>query len=1195
MLKFESLELIGFKSFADKVRLEFHDNINAVVGPNGCGKSNLADALGWVLGEQSAKSLRGARMEDVIFNGTQKRKPSGFAEVTLRLSRTDQQPIVFEGVEISGDTFEITRKLYRSDQESTYLINQQRCRLKDIREILEAAGLGYASYALIEQGKIDSVLSAKPLERRALIEEAAQIIGYKAKRRNAELKLEMARQNLLRVNDIVLEVERQLRSLKRQAAKARRYRELKEEFRHLQRKKFALEAEHLRGQLRILDEELKDLKATEEHLKAELALREQSYRESLEKRDQLEASLAGLRQRRAEIHLEIDRAENAIQHHREQIEATQKQLEANAAEREIIALSLEKIANEWKEDQKERESLKQDEERIEEALSVQKQLVERYRVETRHAESQLEDLRTALLRLSADTASLRNWKEQLQQQLQSGAAGRERLEREKSGYALQLQESRLQLQEKAKTVSEKQNALALLRQELLEREKQKRTMESRFEELKEQITDLQNQLIANRERLESLQELEIKHSQYSEGVQQFLNHLHQSHAVQACGTLADFIETHPQYERLVEDFLSQELEYVLVDSLQEAVRGISELKSLKTGKCTFMSLRSTNGFGKGNGHHGLDLQKEEGVYGRLEDLVQLAPEVQEAFHRVLPQQAGAIVVSHLDRALQLAHSYPETTFVTLEGETLTPRGLLSAGSGQNQKLGLLSLKRQKKELEGKILQLQKALASLTQTQDEEQSRLEMALQQHAQIQDELFQLEKELISLNHQKEHWETEQHRQDQALRVLQDEILQLETEQQQQRERVQHIEQEVTEKAGAQSQAERLLSETQRNSRQLKVELDRVHEQLHLVSSDRKVMEERRLALERTLQRVEEQRRSLEERREATLAAKTQADARIRTMKATIDSLSTDLIRRREEAQETQETLQDQEKESTSWKEAHPQLENRLAELRQRRTQLQEDRARLDVQRTRLATQLQSLAEQCQDQLQLSVDELGAGLDLAAVTLDEIASSYADLKSRLDEFGPINMTALEEYQENEERFNFLTHQRQDIEQSIADTTRAIQEMNRRSREKFREAFDAVNRNFKEVFQTLFGGGDCGMQLLDEDDLLESGIDIYAQPPGKKLQNLMLLSGGEKALTALALLVALFQYRPSQFCVMDEVDAPLDDANVKRFTNLVQQMAESTQFIIITHNKKTMEVAQSLYGVTMQEPGVSQLVSVRF
>lgn len=1195
MLRLASLELIGFKSFAEKLHLAFGDGITAIVGPNGCGKSNLGDAIAWVLGKQSARSLRGARMEDLIFNGTQKRKPSGFAEVTLRLEWTGSKPIWADGIEITDDHLEITRKLYRSG-ESLYLINQRRRRLKDVHQVLEDAGLGYASYALIEQGRVDSILSSKPLDRRAIIEEAAQILGYKARRRSAELKLEVASQNLLRVNDIIREVERQLRSLKRQAGKARRYRELKEQFRDIQCKKFVLEAEKFHGQLRILAGELIDLKTAEKNLKNELALSEQSERDSVKKRDQLEALLAGLRQRRSQIYLELDRTENSIQHHQEQIKATQRYLDSIAEEQRIISQSLHKVVEELERFQAERAHLDAEESKVESELLDQEKQAERYGVELPGAEAGLDEVRSRLLRVSADTASLSNLEDQFQQRVQAGEASRERLERERSAHSLQLKESQARVQDAIRAVEKKRSELTQLHNRLSQEKEKKKSLEKKADELKEQAAEIQNRLIAYRERLQSFQEIELRHSQYSEGVQRFLNHLTHSEKVQASGTLADFIETGPEYERLVEEFLNEELEYVLVDSLEEAALGISELKTLKSGKCTFLSLRTSNGFKKSNGDNGSsDLRKQEGVYGTVSELIRMKPEVEAAFYRVLPQRAEAIVVSNLNQAFHLAQSYPESTFVTLEGEELVSRGLVSASAGQSQKLGLLALKREKKELEEEISQRQKRLAASLKQQEKAEKRLAAASKRFAQDQEECFQLEKEILGLVHEKEQWESEKQRQDQALRVLQDEMEQLDQERKQQRERILQNEEELRVKRACQAEVQGILSESQSSLQQMQLEFSRVREKLHLARSDRKVMQERRLALERTLERVEEQRGELEDRQATSQKAQKDNQDRLRTMGAMVQESRSDRSRYQQEAHQSETALAKGEEQYGRWKKSYQEIEDQLVHLRDRKSQLQEQRAQLEVEQARLETQLQNLGGQCQEQLHRSLEQLVEGMGPPEVTLEQLLEPYAELTDRLEEFGPINMTALEEYQENEQRYVFLTKQRQDIEQSIADTRQVIQEMNQRSHEKFRDAFESINGYFQEVFQTLFGGGECGMRLLDEEDLLETGIDIYAQPPGKKLQNVMLLSGGEKAMTTLALLVALFRYRPSQFCLLDEVDSVLDDANVGRFSTLVRQMSEQTQFILITHNKQTMEMAQSIYGVTMQEPGVSQTLSVRF
>ena len=1194
MLRLDWLQLSGFKSFADKTLIRFDQGINAIIGPNGCGKSNLADALGWVLGAGTALSLRSEKMDDVIFAGTRKRRPSGVVEATLGFSRSDGGPISLKETEFSGDSLEISRKLYRSG-ESIYSVNQRRCRLKDIRAILEEAGLGFASYALIAQGQIGWFLRAKPVERRTIIEEAARITGYKSRRRSAELKLELTQQNLLRVNDIISEIERTLRSLKRQAAKARRYQRVKERFRFIQQQKLSLESHQLQEQLQVLGHGLEQLQTTDQDLTRELAQREEAHRKTLETREKLESQLSELRLSQSELRLEIDRTENSIQYHEEQIEATHKALRVGASEQQIITQALEKIQQELTGFQSERIALEEEEQRVVSAIQNQRELVARHEQEIEEAETRVEEYQNRLVQLSAEIASLNNLKGQLEQRLTGAHDTRDRLEKERAQHSLEWKESEGSLTKARQLLQDKQARMGQLKEKLREQGEKKRELESQAEEIREELTEVQNQLIAQQERLHSLEEIELSHAQYSEGVQKLLTHLNSSQTVKTSGTLADCIETQPEYERLVEDFLGEELEYILVDSLQEAATGISELKTLKSGRCTFLTLSSSNGFDHQNGHYTNGKFSEAGIHGKLSDLLQMKAEVKEAFHRALPHRAEAIVVSDLDRAFQLAHHYPENTLITLEGESLTPRGLLSASTAQPKKLGLLALKRQKRELESRIIQVQKQFSILQERDARQQAELQEASRFFLDNEDTLLSLEKEIIGLSHRVEQWEKEEAQQKRALQVIQEELEELELEHQQQTKKIKEVDETLDQKKGAQTSDEKMLSETQKTLQQLRVEFERLREQLHLVSSDHKVLGERRSALERTVERIEEQQTGLETQEQATQTSQSQNYERLEKMTRDLETLKADLVEYTQAAEQMDSALELQEQAYAEWKEDFPQTEKALGELRTRKSELQEKRSQIDVEKARAETQLQNISELCEEQLQMPLDEAVAGVDLTEIASEEdVHQEYSDLKEQLDTFGPLNMAALEEYQESEERHQFLTTQRSDIEGSIADTTRAIQEINRRSRKQFQEAFEAINTHFNKIFQKLFGGGECGMRLLDEEDLLESGIDIYAQPPGKKPQNVMLLSGGEEALTVFSLLMAIFNYRPSRFCVLDEVDAPLDDSNVARFTNLIQEMSSQTQFIIITHNKHTMKTSDALYGVTMEEAGVSQLVSVK-
>jgi len=916
----------------------------------------------------------------------------------------------------------------------------------------------------------------------------------------------------------------------------------------------------------------------------------------METRDRIEKRLTDVRQALSAAHLEVDRSGNSIQYHEDQIATLTKRIAIAASEQEKLDQALRDVNEEMDRFRQEKLRLESEEQQVEQVIAQQREQVAKYSGEVQQWERKLESLRADYLKATAESSSLRNSLEQIQQRRSAAAARRARLEKEQAGVALQLSESRRQVEELSRTTAEKDKELEVLRVTLGDQEQRKQELDDQLAQIRAELSDCQQQVIACRERLESLQEIELSHSQYSEGVQKFLNHLQQSRTLATAGTLAEAIEAEPEYERLVEEALDKELEYVLVDSLDEAARGVVELKNLKSGKCTFLTLRSTNGFGKQR-YDGTEVpaNKSEGVHGTLLHLLQMAPDVEQAFKRVLPERAGSVVVSDLDRAFQLAHSYPEKSFLTLEGEMLTPRGLLSASAVQSKKLGLLALKRQKKELEKKRAQVQTRLVETQKKEERTKNELEAVGGVCTSVQEQIYKIEKEKIALAHQLQQAENEQKRLEQAARVLGDEAQQIETEDEGQVEQSRRIEEELSRKTAGQAEVERLGLEAQEGLQQLRNEFGRAQEQFHLVTTDKRVMSERRVALERTLERVEEQRLSLDSRAKASVQSRAQDEQRVTNLGEELKKLRSRLQDAQKTENQLKTDLQGIETEYESWRQSQPEAEQQLASLREAATGVQEERTRCEVERARLETQLENTGQQCFEQLQQTLAEVVEGTASEAGQLDEVTAAYNDLRNRLEEFGPINMTALEEYQENETRYNFLVQQKQDIELSIADTTKAIQEINRRSREKFREAFQAINENFKQVFTKLFGGGDCGIQLLGEEDLLESGIDIYAQPPGKKVQNIMLLSGGEKAMTVLALLVALFNYRPSQYCVLDEVDAPLDDANVGRFTDLVREMAQRTQFIIITHNKRTMETANYIYGVTMEEPGVSQVVSVKF
>ncbi len=1192
-MRFNSLSLVGFKSFANKTQVSFDDQVTAIVGPNGCGKSNLFDALAWVLGAQNAREMRGRKMEDFIFGGTRKRKRSGMAQASLGISLNGPLDLEIQGKPIIDDRLEICRKLYRSG-ESAYLVNGRRCRLKDIHRILEEVGLDCASYALIAQGQIDAFITAKPLERRAVIEEAARITGYKSQRRSAELKLDMAQQNLLRVNDIVLEVERRLRSLKRQAAKARRYKRFKEEFRDLQRIRFVVEARGLQDELQAqtcrLDQFNADFSRVDETLRGALTL----HQERTELRNHLESELSELSERSSSLLLEIDRTTNAIRNDQEQIETTGKYVEKLDAERDSIEQTISRVEAEKGRFQKEIEGLCEEEGRNLGIIEKHRNLVQESSLKVEEVEMAVEEGRSRILELSSRTGSLNGLLEQIDRRLEELQSREGRLAEGHARSALDVEhlEGEFELNgEKVKKLgTERRKIKGKLRGLKIEQDE----LETTVQDLQCSEAEINNQLIALAERLQSLREIDVGRSQYSGGVQKLLKALTDNGSVATGGTLADRIEAKPEFEQLVENFLDNKLEYVLVDSMRDARAGLEEALSLNGGRCSFLAIRSDNGFGKGVPSTQLNRSVSEGVVGRLSELLRMDKDVESAFLRVLPETANAVVVSDLEKAFELAHSHSDSTFLTLDGATLAPRGLLTANLSDTRKLGLLSLKRRTKDTEEKVARSQRRQKRLKNRLKSETRKLASLKLRTQNTRKDLTETERSLWQSEVNNEQLKLNLDREKTSITDLNQELKKTRAAIESSHAQTSHKQKQLATVNKDNLQAEKRLNAARKQLAELRGELDRVQQQYNSAASNHKILQERKQAVNDTLARIGEQQEGFEDREESVSQAIEQNRQRVSEMANRIQCMSDKLSKLSQQEDEVSSSLSKKRSQYQDWKAESPRLEEDLDQLRREKERTQRSGTEVQVEVARIETQIQGIEDQCREQLEESIRDLLESVALTGVNTGETLKRHVDLKDRLEKFGPINMTALEEYQENEERYNFLIDQRRDLEASIADTHKAIQDLNRRSRQQFKKAFEAVNRNFREVFQTLFGGGDCGMRLLDEDDLLESGLEVFAQPPGKRLQNVMLLSGGEKALTVFALLVGLFEYRPSQFCILDEVDAPLDDANVTRFTKLLRKMSDKTQIIVVTHNKQTMEMADALFGVTMEEPGVSEIVSVR-
>lgn len=1250
MLKLQKILIQGFKSFADKTELVFEGmGVAMIVGPNGCGKSNISDAIAWVLGEQSAKSLRGGRMEDVIFNGTRTRLPLGLAEVTLTLvdpetlkeaslpaldtapengneqnaqetgdSDSPEEmtaPIqVQEGLAPSPGAaiavrkkkrpkfqhkpgeLVVSRRLYRSG-DSEYIINGRQVRLRDVQDIFMGTGLGPDSYAIIEQGRVGLILSSKPSDRRSIIEEAAAITKFKSKRKLAESKLEQARQNLLRVNDITEEVSKQLGSLKRQAAKARRYRELRERMRELARDLFHARALALNASMEQTEQQLTQLTDEHQQKRRQLEERETLYHQGNTQIFNLEEQLKQLREQLSELNLEIERAKQRVQFQKEQL----RELESRSAENTLEIDRLGQQGRLYAEEIGEKnESLRQITEHFvqmnsrHEAEDAQHQMLQQRVLEM---ESTSNELRSELLNCVGKAAALQNQLLQLDDLDDRLEQSRARLTAERT-EAINAQQQLLEAQRSAaRQQQEEEKQLSELRERISSLSETLSALKEEDAKTHKELLELKERHSSNAHRLDSLLELAAHHAYSTEAVRLLLSVAAESRedGFRTPGILADLIEVEPAYEALVEAFLKQELEYVLVESASSAFEGIALLNKTEAGRSTFLLSANGLAFAPDNSEAIMtSLTAQDPSLIPLRNVLKIPPDYQAAAREALPQLDRTLIISSSDRAQELARQYPQLVFLNSDGTVL--QGRLISGGGKASG-GHLSLKREIRQLErntktahGEIKSLEERIEKLSGSLQAEESELS-AVRVRAQ------ELEKSLVGSELLGKQIQNDLIRAHQSQTQADLELQRIEDEKwQNQTRRMQHQE-EMTATEGRKAEIENRTSTEQEELRLLKENALQDARKLSELRSELATFRERKLAAEAELNRLTGSLRDCQERISKLDSQKNAWAEQNKGIEESTRQVEELLFGQAVRKASLEAEIRSHENGLSETRSAQLGLEEELKVHRGELEEIQNRRMGLEIDRARLGSDFSHLQETCSKELGLRLDEIRPEVppQFGDQELLQLDTEYLELKNKIDAMGPVNMMALEEHQECEQRFQFLSTQRKDLLDSIEDTSAAIKEIDLVCREQFREAFIAINAHFQECFAALFGGGHGEMKLMEEQDELESGIEIIAQPPGKRLQNVLLLSGGEKALTAIALLLAIFKFQPSPFCVLDEVDAPLDEVNNGRYSQMIKSMSVGTQFVLITHSKKTMEIADTLYGVTMQEPGISKLVSVQF
>ncbi|MCA1584163.1 MAG: chromosome segregation protein SMC [Acidobacteria bacterium] len=1238
--------------------------MTAIVGPNGCGKSNLADALTWVLGEQSAKSLRGEKMEDVIFSGSDARKPTGAAEVRLRLSGVasapafgaDESPVPLDGASNGHGNgkgrhiaelmaavreVEVTRRLYRSG-ESEYLIDGQICRLRDIHELLMDTGLGAKAYSIIEQGKIGMILSSRPSDRRALIEEAAGITKYKARRRAAELKLEAAQHNLTRIDDIVFEVAKQRGSLKRQAAKAKRYGRLREEMRRWEKVLFARRYRSLADAIEAARARLSEAREHEAAASTRLAA--------------VESELAALRLQLVEVEVAATRVREAAHARELEINRREQQIALDTQQAAMLDVRSRELAVELAELEARREperllvnARRTDAVAAARARDDAADLAVRVAARYADAQQQIEMLDRSVERARDDVFAVVNTVTALDAAIQSAGAHRERAAEALGRLDAEAADLRT---EHARAVAARTaaNAALVAAHEALEttraaraaREAELANARIEHEWRARDVRSREHELASMTARLRSLEELDAQRAGFSDAARMILAQANGN--VGQLGALADFLDVEPRYERAVEACLGDLLQHVLVEQHEQVAAGLTLVRHEDAGRCGFIVVGAArnaagapdvtvaSGAPQAPGPaRATDSPDPPGLDSTtLSRVVRVVGGHDEAIRSAIGE---ALIVGDFDEAARAAAA-SGLRVATLDGDVFHAAHVVSGG-GKAETRGILTIKREIKELRDTVAAGHATLEQLATATLELEQAVACATAAIAALTGELHGQEKLIVGIEGHEQRAVEEERRLDQRAELVavetqrtRDEIGALDARQTEARESISRLHDQKRDAEAMLAQAQRALADA-RDSAEL----------LSRAATDARAshatLVERASGADREVIRLEEAARQLEQRVEtcATELA-LMRDQRERLLIAAVEGqrlLDVDVAA----LDELRGAMRAADASAVELKGANERQEVVIRDARRAVDAVRALVAELDVTRATADADLTHLAQQALDGTGETLDDIRADVErmeaagdlepdrraIHAVEMTEpddvdddvraegaeadeppvdtsgpmtAEEAIAALRAKIDRVGPVNMMAIEQFDELEQRHTFLTTQRQDLVDSIAQTNEAIRRIDETTHARFREAFSVINANFQQTFSTLFGGGRAGLTLLDEADPLESGIDIVASPPGKRLQNVQLLSGGEKALAAIALMFAIFRYKPSPFCLLDEIDAPLDDANIGRFVEMLRGMLDRTQFIIITHNRKTMEIANRLYGVTMEEPGVSKLISVQ-
>ena len=1174
------LELQGFKSFADKTVLEFMPGITSVIGPNGSGKSNISDSIRWVLGEQSMKSLRGSKSLDIIFAGTQNRKSLGFAEASLVFDNSDGT-LPIEYTEVT-----VTRKIYRSG-ETGYYINKTPCRLKDVLELFMDTGIGKDGYSIIGQGKIDEILSNKSEDRRHIFEEAAGIVKYRTRKQEAEKKLEHTKLNLLRINDILAEIESNIEPLKVQSEKAKKYLNLREELKSIEIGLFIYNIEKYKKELEeiVKDEEIYNSQCSEEEGKLESIknLKETLKAEIDEITNNIEqiSNLGFESQKEIEmLNSDINVAKTRISNNKENKERLEKEIEE-------FEERIKELEEEIKQKQEKRLNLKENKEKFEKELKEKEEELEKLTKTLSQKELEIEKNKQQVEENVDRKYNLQSDINTEKINIENGEKREKQIASEIATNISELDSTRLEKEDISKTfyeIDDKRNKILNNQKEINDK---KQKAETKIKEYERNITILQNEVRMKETRLKFLIETEKEKEGYIKSVKNLLKDTETNKELGKGmhGVLANIIEVPEEYQTAIEMCLGMSLQNIVTDTEEDAKKLVEHLRKNNLGRASFLPISSVRG-------KKLDKIKikEEGYIGIASDLIKYDKKYQDIIENLLGR---TVIVDNMETAIKIAKQNKYAfRIITLEGDIINPSGAITGGSVAKKTVNILGRGREIEKLKKENIKKKKKIERLEEEKKdfeksivdifEESKNLEKELQEIdityatekqklLSIEQNISKLETRISKLKEEKENIKKQKEDSNIKIENTKKEIERLNKE-------TEEITKVINEYAALNKDNQKYIDDLNFDITNLKISvssfdesessIDEIQERINQdIENSRKSIENKKVQIEKLKQDDFNLEKSIEETKE-----------KIEEIKQNVETSGTKIEELKNSRIQKNKKLEEKEKEIT---EKFNLIEDLKAQI-----------VKVDVKKTKLEEEINNIINKMWEEYETTPNNVEEYKKPENVALTQ--KQVNSLRKEMRELGSVNLDSIEEYKSLKERYDFMNEQRLDLENTMAKLRKVIQEMTTTMKEQFKKQFEVINKNFSEVFKELFGGGKAELSLEDEENILECGINITVQPPGKKLQNMMLLSGGEKAFTAIALLFAILKINPAPFCVLDEIEAALDDVNVYRFAEYLKKFSKQTQFLVITHRKGTMEAADTVYGVTMEENGISKLLSMK-